>query len=102
MRSDDIKPIVVATAVALAPVAAPNSQATGMLSSERNGDGTIVKPGASERSGFPMRRSRAARLRQVETIQVHHLDPGRNEVLREFLLVVVTGVDLGQRPQLGI
>ncbi len=39
---------------------------------------------------------------QVETIQVHHLGPGRDEVLNELLLRVRASVDLGQRAELRV
>src|SRR5208283_1883219 len=39
---------------------------------------------------------------QVETIQIHHLDPGRDEVLDELLPRVRAPVDLGQGPELRV
>jgi len=38
----------------------------------------------------------------VEAIEVHHLVPGRHEILDELLLRVLAGVDLGQGAQLGV
>ena len=43
-----------------------------------------------------------ARLRNVETIKVHHLVPGPYKVVDELLLRVRTSVDFGQGPELGI
>ena len=39
---------------------------------------------------------------EVEAIQVHHLVPGRHEVLDELLPRVHRGIDLGQGAQLGV
>jgi hypothetical protein len=39
---------------------------------------------------------------KVVAIEVHHLVPGRHEVTHELLLRVVAGVDLRQRPELGV
>ena len=39
---------------------------------------------------------------EVEAIKVHHLVPGRYEVLHELLLGVLTCIDLGQSPELGV
>src|SRR5690242_8954850 len=41
-----------------------------------------------------------ATSRQIEAIQVHHLVPGRNEVMHELLLRIRAAVDFGQRPEL--
>src|SRR6185295_9174049 len=38
----------------------------------------------------------------VVPVQVHDLDPRRDEVLHELLLGVVARVDLGERPQFGV
>src|ERR1700728_4178485 len=40
--------------------------------------------------------------RQVVTIKVHHLVPRSREVLHKRLLRVVTGIDLGDCPELGV
>src|SRR5512137_3014753 len=39
---------------------------------------------------------------EVEAIKVHHLGPGRHEVLDKLLLCVRASVDLGQSPKLGV
>src|SRR5262245_52688013 len=39
---------------------------------------------------------------QIEAIEVHHLDPGRDKVLEELVGAILAGIDLAQRPQLGI
>jgi hypothetical protein len=39
---------------------------------------------------------------KVETIKVHHLVPGRYEVMDELLLRVRTSVDFGKRSKLGL
>ena len=39
---------------------------------------------------------------QVEAIRVHHLVPGRHEIIHELLLRIVLRVDFGQRPQLRV
>src|SRR5512136_2708548 len=39
---------------------------------------------------------------EVEAIKVHHLGPGRHEVLNKLLLRVRASVDLGQSPELGV
>src|SRR5689334_12212726 len=41
-------------------------------------------------------------LREVEAVEVRHLDPCRHEVLYELRLRVGAAVDFGQRPQLGV
>jgi hypothetical protein len=38
----------------------------------------------------------------VEAIKVHHLGPGRHEVLDKLILRVRTSVDLSQSPELGV
>jgi hypothetical protein len=43
-----------------------------------------------------------SRSRQVETIEVHHLVPGRYKVMDKLLLRVRTSVDFGKRPKLGV
>ena len=51
----------------------------------------------------PARRCRAGRRRSdVEPVGVHHLHPGRDERRGEAVLRVVTGVDLGDRPEFGV
>ena len=42
------------------------------------------------------------RLREVEAIGVHHLRPGRDEVLRELLLRIRAGIDFRERAKLGM
>ena len=42
------------------------------------------------------------RSRKVEAIKVHHLGPGRHEVLDKLLLRIRASVDLGQSPELGV
>ena len=39
---------------------------------------------------------------EVEAIKVHHLVPGRDEVVDELLLRVRTSVDFGQGAELGV
>src|SRR5712664_2155069 len=39
---------------------------------------------------------------KVEAIEVHHLGPGRDEVLDELRLRIRASVDLGQGPELGV
>src|SRR6185295_20327354 len=53
-------------------------------------------PGSAE--GRPTRDTGS----DVVPVQVHDLDPRRDEVLHELLLGVVARVDLGERPQLGV
>ena len=43
-----------------------------------------------------------AGLRQVETIEVHHLIPGRDKVMNKLSLRVGTSINFGKRPKLGI
>ena len=43
-----------------------------------------------------------ARLRNVETIKVHHLGPRRDKVMDKLLLRVRTSVDFGKRPKLRV
>ena len=42
------------------------------------------------------------RLRQVETIQIHHLVPRVHEVAREHLLRIVASVDVRDGSELGV
>src|SRR5437899_4034264 len=42
------------------------------------------------------------RSREVEAIEVHHLGPGRDEVLDELRLRIRASVDLRQGPELGV
>ena len=53
--------------------------------------------GKSQKSGW----ERASAV-QVEPVELHHLDPGGDEVAHELLLRVVAGVDLRQGPQLRV
>jgi hypothetical protein len=39
---------------------------------------------------------------EVEPVEVHHLDPRRDEVVHELLPRVIARVDLGERAQLGV
>ena len=41
-------------------------------------------------------------LRQVEAIEIHHLDPRVHEVAHELLLSVVASVDFGDGSELGV
>jgi hypothetical protein len=49
---------------------------------------------------WPIVRDEVAQLLQIESVEIHHLVPGRNEVLHEFLLSVGERVDLRNRPEL--
>src|SRR5579875_2331271 len=72
----------------------------------------LTGPGATARSfrsamlaGYPLRGAVIAdplSSRQVEPVEVHHLDPRPDEVADELLPGVVAGVDLRDRPQLGV
>ena len=42
------------------------------------------------------------RSREIEAVGVHHLGPGRDEVLHELLLAIVACIDFGERAQLGV
>jgi hypothetical protein len=58
---------------------------------------------APERLSAEVRpRGQAARLSDVEAVQVHHLGPCSHEVLHELLLRVVTCIDFRDRPQLRV
>src|SRR3972149_6361374 len=52
-------------------------------------------------SGFPTK-SLMLRPGKVEAIGVHHLVPSCHEVMHEFLLRAVTGIDFCERTELGI
>ncbi len=66
----------------------------------RLGRRQFVRPSRSPGRGhLPARSSRGG---QVEAVEVHHLGPGRDEVVDEPLLAVRGGVDLRNRPQLGV
>ena len=39
---------------------------------------------------------------QIESIGIHHLVPGRHEILKELLLRICARVNFSDRPQLGI
>lgn len=41
--------------------------------------------------------ARSILLREIEAIQIHHLIPGGDKVVHELFLVVILGVDFGQR-----
>ena len=62
-----------------------------------NGVSTVFSPPCQKPSKAFMRRSG-----EVETVKVHHLGPGRHEVLDKLLLRVRASVDLGQSPELGV
>ena len=42
------------------------------------------------------------RLREIETIQVHDLVPGSDEIVHKHLLRIIGPIDLGNRTQLGV
>jgi hypothetical protein len=42
------------------------------------------------------------RLRDVESIKIHYLVPGRDKVVNKLLLRIGTGVDFGQRAELRV
>ncbi len=42
------------------------------------------------------------RVREVETIEVHHLVPDPNEIMDKLFVCVLTSVDLRQCPKLSI
>jgi len=42
------------------------------------------------------------RLRDVESIEIHHLVPGRDKVVNKLLLRIGTGVNFGQRAELRV
>jgi hypothetical protein len=48
------------------------------------------------------RLTRNQRLREVETIQVHHLVPSRDKVVNKFLLRVGASVNFRQRAENGV
>lgn len=52
--------------------------------------------------GSSFQTSKASPAPQIKPIQIHHLDPGRDEVLHKLLLRIRAGIDLGQCPQLGV
>jgi hypothetical protein len=39
---------------------------------------------------------------EIETVEVHHLDPGRDKVADEFLLPIFACIDFAQGPQLSM
>ena len=42
------------------------------------------------------------RSRQIEAIKVHHLVPGRDEIVDKLLLRILTAINFGQSPKLGV
>lgn len=42
------------------------------------------------------------RLLQVEPVEIHDFIPGGNEILNEFFLAIVAGVDFGDGAELGV
>src|SRR5450755_3419219 len=60
------------------------------------GDRTKVSRPADERPTW------TSRSGEVETVEVHDLDPSRDEIVRELLPRVIARVDLRERAQLGV
>lgn len=67
----------------------------------QNGAGleTIGEPPAS---GSPQTVPDRIGSGEIEPVEIHDLCPGRSEIPGELLLPVGAGVDLGQRPELGV
>ena len=42
------------------------------------------------------------RLDEIITVEVHYLVPGRDKIVYEFLLGIVTSVDFSNSPELGV
>src|ERR1035441_8271027 len=61
-----------------------------------HGDQTRVSRSADERPTW------TSRSGEVETVEVHDLDPRRDEVVHELLPRVIARVDLCERAQLGV
>jgi hypothetical protein len=66
----------------------------GLLGQGRPDTGGIVQMHLLEMPQLP--------LDKVEAIKVHHLVPGRHEVIDKLLLRVRTSIDFSQGPELGV
>src|SRR4030095_916421 len=64
----------------------------------------VVRDDPTPRRGCAHKTLKACspRLRQVVAIEVHHLRPGRHEVLHELRLRIRASVDLRQGPELRV
>lgn len=58
-----------------------------------------IAPLVAQGTPTRIRNAAVSRLAQIETIEIHHLGPRRDEVPHELLLRIIRGVDLRDRPQ---